>query len=285
MNGIGAQIRMQKNILFSIMVMAFIGSLLFCPSFLWAETNQERARKTLQTYKEDIDKILLEYRVLPKANSVKQLVDMDQKIRVLMKSMKVLYKENMDEIVKSNGDFFKGVDNIGDDHGDIGLWRRYITWDLIYSGKLLEEAHSRHPNSPYRKYTLFGAIHGDDTHGMPNIKQAKQYLKEFPNGPFVEETHVILAYFYDALHEVLRYHVDGKCVGQDNKCDCFKPYVTKEPNRKQLQNAMSLAITHMEKAVAINPTSEENADRSKFLESMKLGVSEGSHWCWYSDEE
>jgi hypothetical protein len=48
---------------------------------------------------------------------------------------------------------------------------------------------------------------------------------------------------------------------------------------------MTLAITHMEKAMAVNPTSKENADRSKLLESMKLGESEGLYLCEYSDEE
>jgi hypothetical protein len=76
----------------------------------------------------------------------------------------------------------------------IGLDIGHYSDALGYSGKLLVEAHERNPNSPYRKYTLFTTILGEGTsHGlgeMPNISQAELYLKEFPNGPYVENVYL-----------------------------------------------------------------------------------------------
>ena len=82
----------------------------------------------------------------------------------------------------------------------IGIYVSHYGDDLGYSGKLLVEAHSMDNFTEYRKFTLFSAILGEGTyHGlgeMPNPMIAVQYLEEFSDGPFADETAIILGNFY-----------------------------------------------------------------------------------------
>lgn len=76
---------------------------------------------------------------------------------------------------------------------------------LRYDGTLLRQAHKLNPNSEYRRYTLFAEIGWEaGSWGMPDIKAAHRYEKEFPNGPFIEDVISIIARFYKDLYMVLR---------------------------------------------------------------------------------
>ena len=61
---------------------------------------------------------------------------------------------------------------------------------------MLAEAHRKNPTSEFRRFTLFAAILGErPAHGpgeMPDIEAARQYLKEFPEGPFAGDVAIIL---------------------------------------------------------------------------------------------
>ncbi len=276
---------MKRKIICAFMVMAFIGNGFLYPSVLMAETNKERHTKLLLTHKENLNKILLEYRALPKSGSVKQLVDMDKQLRALVGGVEAIFQEHLDKNGGTiiNEELPEGIGTIGDCCEDIGLFTGHWSGKLNYSGKLLAEAHSRNPNSPYRKYTLFGTIHGENTEmDMPDIKQAQLYLEEFPSGPFAEKTHVVLGYLYSDLSKVLNSYVESNTCTLDWLCDCFEKYVTKEPYRKQLKRSIALTITHMEKAIALNPTSKENEYWREILDANKSG---GPHheWNWCPD--
>ena len=227
-----------------------------CPPILRAET-----------YEESLNKIRLEYRALPNTPDVKRLVELDQEIRAIVREIK---------------ETRNGIITLSESYRDIGLFFGHYSEELEYSGKLLREAHNRNPKSSYRKYTLFATTFGDDNNLSGSgdiIKQAELYLKEFPNGPFAENAHTILGYFYDDLSKILRDFVENKKCTYDYKCGCFESYVTKEPYKKQMKRAIKLAVEHLEKAIAINPASKENTEKREILEMVRDG---GGSNVWHS---
>ena len=66
----------------------------------------------------------------------------------------------------------------------LGYWE-----ELGYDGLLLSEAHAIDPQSRWRPYTLYSTLQDDalapSTLGhAPDIAAARNYLDEFPQGPF-----------------------------------------------------------------------------------------------------
>ena len=223
------------------------------------------------SYEERLNKVLIEYRALPHTQDVKRLVELDRELSALEKEIQ---KTHTDGTSKK---YWRK------DYNDIGLYVGHYSDALGYSGKLLVEAHKRNPNSPYRRYTLFTTILGEGTsHGlgaMPNISQAELYLKEFPNGPYAEHAYLILGHFYDDLAKVLKRLVENDKYKEDFKYDCFLPYITKEPYEDQMRRALSRAVTKLEEAIAVNPTSEQNKYMNEELMAIKSGESYVWHWC------
>lgn len=75
---------------------------------------------------------------------------------------------------------------------------------LAIRGKLLREAHRLDPKA-YRSYTLYSTVfsaEGEAGDEIPSPTAAEAYLKEFPSGPFVVQTHLALAHFYADLFTV-----------------------------------------------------------------------------------
>ncbi len=94
---------------------------------------------------------------------------------------------------------------------------------------------------------------------MPNIRAAYKYEREFPDGPFIEETLLIIAEFNKDLYMVLRDDHD------DYKYDCFKPYINGSPRLTQMRRAQQKAMSYYEKVITINPT---NAHARESLEEI-----------------
>ena len=88
-----------------------------------------------------------------------------------------------------------------------------------------------------------------------------------------------MGYFYDDLSKILRDFVENNKCTYDYKCDCFQSSVTKEPYKKQMKRAIKLAVANLEKAIAINPASEENTERREILEMVRDG---GGSNVWHS---
>ena len=125
---------------------------------------------------------------------------------------------------------------------------------LTYSGKLLAEAHSNDPHSPFRSHTLYSTIfwrEGRRSTDMPSPDAAKAYVNEFPQGPFIVEAHLILAGFYDDLYKVITLEEDGRRT--DYKYDCYKTYLTAKPLPEQRQIARESAIRHYERLFELLP--------------------------------
>lgn len=133
--------------------------------------------------------------------------------------------------------------------------------NLGYSGFLIAQAYRQNPNSRLRRYTLFSTILGtqeaDDFGLMPNIDAAFRYASEFPTGPFVQQTYLIVAGFHKDLFMVLR---DGE---RSYKLDCFRRYITREPIDRQRRKAKRIALEYYDKVRRMDSANNEVAKLRK----------------------
>ena len=186
--------------------------------------------------------IFLDYQRSDSPKSIEVLANLDSRIRALLNS-RPSYRPCEDD----SGIYDRRWESIG---VNLGYWV-----DLTYSGRLLDEAHKRNPNSSLRRYTLFSTIFGTTpSRGlgvMPDIKAAFKYASEFPDGPFAKETLLIIADFHKDLLMVLR---DNNRV---YKYDCYKPYINKMPIKTQKERAKRTALKYYRKVLEINPSNEE----------------------------
>ena len=148
---------------------------------------------------------------------------------------------------------------------------------LSYSGKLLLEARALDANGTYASYTHYanvcggyGSFAGCD---VPNPAAALQYEKEFPDGPFIEDTLIVLGDFYDDLFKALEMK-DGP------KYACFSKYIRKAPVAQQRERARKLAILYYGKVVAIGSANRvSNKSVREFKSKLESGQSLGWHFC------
>lgn len=182
-----------------------------------------------------------EYAEIEGKPSIERLISLDEKLRLLFRSRPDYYP------CLDDTEYWK------EEYSKLGVFLDY--WSLLgYSGKLLADAHRMDPRSQYRKYTLFSTVSDVESHGglgeMPNIEAAYRYEREFPHGPFIEETLLILADFHKDLYMVLRDDL------RDYKYNCFKPYIGKSSRLAQMNRAKQRAISYYEKALSINSAND-----------------------------
>lgn len=205
-----------------------------------------------------LPKLYDEYVEIEPDPTIEKLVFLDEEVRRFMSSRPEYYP---------CGDDAK---HWNDKYAKLGLHLDY--WNLLdYSGALLIKAHKINPKSKYRKYTLFSTVEPYRGLGeMPNIKAAFQYAREFPDGPFIEDTLSIIADFHKDLFMVLRDNL------RDYKYDCFKPYIDGSPYLKQINRAKSMATNHYKKVLALNPS---NARAINFLNEIHNGTINSWSFC------
>ena len=224
------------------------------------------------TYQQRLDRILKEYKALPQTTDVKRLVELDRELTALA-----------DEIQKKDREG-KSSSIWKQEYEEIGVYVGHYSNQIGYSGKLLVEAHEANPNSPYREYTLFTTILGEGSSSglgeMPDIEQAKQYVQEFPHGPYAAKTYFIIGSFYDDLAKVIVRFVVNEKDSKDYKYDCFSSYLTNEPYQIQLKKAKALANEYLDKAIAVTPKSERKNMNLDFW-YVKSGETYAWHWCAY----
>lgn len=222
------------------------------------------------TYQQHLDRILKEYKALPQSTDVKRLVELDRELTALAKEIQKNDREG------------KSASIWKDEYKEIGVYVGHYSSQIGYSGKLLVEAHKANPNSPYREYTLFTTILGEgSSHGlgeMPDIEQAKKYVREFPHGPYAAKTYSIIGSFYDDLAKVIVRFIENKKDSKDYKYDCFSSYLTNEPYQIQLKTAKALAIEYLDKAIALMPENERKKMNLDFW-YVKSGRTYAWHWC------
>ena len=164
------------------------------------------------------------------------------------------------------------------DHADIGVSPGLFERDLLtYSGKLLVEAHARDPNSPYRGYTLYSTIFGESgetSTEVPLVSAAEAYLREFPQGPFVIDVHIVAAHFYNDLYQVVALEQSGRRI--DYKFECYNRYITAQPLSVQRATAREAAIRYYERLVELLPM---EVNQARYLEDLRQESPHGWFFC------
>lgn len=202
-----------------------------------------------------------EYKEVENAPTIEKLIALDGKVRRLVNNRPDVYPCDEKKIWRV-------------EYSEFGLYLGY--WeDIAYSGELLTKAHKLNPQSEYRKYTFFASVQVvGDLGVMPNVKAAYQYAREFPDGPFIEETLSILADFHKDLFMVLRNDLQKS--PRDYKYDCFRAYISKSSRFVQMNRAKSEAIKFYEKVLAVNP---HNIRATEFLKEINDGTIGGWSFC------
>jgi len=239
--------------------------LLFISSMLSAEPGHATS------YGATLEHLYDRYVALPKSEDIGPLFQLDRELRSLVDEIhKNVSAQQIPSLYKSK-------------YALIGLEIGHYSETIEYSGKLLVEAHRINPNSKYRKYTLFTEILGETpSHGlgeMPNIERAKQYLREYPMGPYAGDTHVFLGGFYSDLYQVLKGLIENPGGERDYKYDCYSKYITSEPFKVQAPKAQSLAIENFRNAKALGSSAKMAESMDSAIDSLKRGDVESWYWC------
>jgi hypothetical protein len=158
-------------------------------------------------------KIHQAYRSLRGNPNIEKLVMLDQELRRLLPPAGP----------------FASANDLRPEYEEIGLTRgAFESGILVYSGKLLVDAHKIDPNSPYRSYTLYATVFPDgreDRTAVPSPAAARRYVEEFPDGPFGLEANLALAHFYDDLFKVIQRLVAGARNAKNYKYNCYSRYL------------------------------------------------------------
>lgn len=214
-----------------------------------------------------LDSYFTQYKMIVKnPNSVEKLFLLDRKISNTISTFVKSHRElNYSNLMKKK-------------YEEIGLWVGHYSELIEYSGKLLAEAHELNPNSKYRKFTLFTTILDEDG-DMPNINQAKLYIKEFPEGPYIVTVHSILATFYSDYYKVMKNLLENHPLKHGIKYDCFKPFFSKRPYKEQMKTAQQNGIKYYSKAANASKNKKTATYYNKEKDKLKDGTTYGWRWC------
>ncbi len=169
----------------ALVAMILLNVLIVCPAF----SNEINIGKKL-------DECLIEYNKInfqDIENAIEALVNLDLKLRKFL-------REIVTQPDQSN--YWKS------DYAKLDLEIGHFSDSFEYSGALLDKAYKLNPQSKFRKYTLFSGINTDKycwVENPRNLESAFQYLKEFPNGPFVADVYMALGGFYWSLYNYIQY--------------------------------------------------------------------------------
>lgn len=212
-----------------------------------------------------LDQLYAEYEQISNNPTIEKYIKLDGNLREFTRNMPG-WRFKVDKYE----DFYK-YDN--ERTLALGLETGKYTQKLQYSGKFLVVAHEMDPRSGYRNYTFFSQIMGTrPSHGlgeMPNIRAAYQYTREFPDGPFVSETFLIIANFHKDLYMVIR-DLSGSAP-RNHKHICFQPFVEKRPYAEQMDSNKKIAIRYYTKFTALNPDLE-GGDTGYWIDQLKAGT-------------
>jgi hypothetical protein len=86
---------------------------------------------------------------------------------------------------------------------------------------------------------------------MPDVNVARQYLKEFPEGPFARDAAILLGDFYSDLFKVIRDLQQKQ--PRDYKYDCFEKYLEKTALETQAARTRQLSMSYYAQALAHAP--------------------------------
>ena len=136
----------------------------------------------------------------------------------------------------------------------------------FYDGSILLKAHALDSNSTWRAHTLWSQVFKEDPFGPPDLAVVRQYLREFPSGPFAAEVAVSAGTLYHDLFMTLR-DTTG------NGSLCVDHLITKAPRPVQIALARDSALAYLDLALRLAPS------RGMALDARKR-VAEGAEPGW-----
>lgn len=116
-----------------------------------------------------------------------------------------------------------------------------------YDGRILLTAHTLNPNSEWRAHTLWSQVFKDDPIGPPDLAVVRQYLREFPSGPFAADVAAMAGTLYHDLYMTLR-----DTTGHGSMC--VDHLITKAPRPVQIALARDSALTYLDLALRLAPS-------------------------------
>jgi hypothetical protein len=211
------------------------------------------------TYAQRLERIFQDYQALGQTKDIQRLVELDAELKKLEREVQ---KKGITPI------FFKKK------HEQIGVNGDRNSDQMQYSGKLLFDAHKINPNSEFRSHTFFTTIQ-QNYWEIPDLKQTRKYLLEFPDGPFAAEAHEILGTFYFDLTFLLVQYSKNPNLDKDYRDECFAPYVDKSAFEKQFERSKQKANHHLNLANQI----KKDVNIKRALSDLKRMKSDLVHWC------
>jgi hypothetical protein len=220
-----------------------------------------------------LEQLYTEYKAMGEKPMIGQLVELDRKLREFIRKLPEYRPDRNEKGEWANDDIYWK-----EKYGEMGIGISRWTEKLVYGGIHLTRAHELDPHSPRRSSTFFAAIHGESHWGMPDIKAAFQYVREFPNGPFIAETMEIIAGFFTDLYMIHR-DEDPKTRKEEPveyKSICYKAYFTKKPVAEQRKRARKIAIFYYRKYLKLCP---DDAEQKRRLQETLAGTINGWRFC------
>jgi hypothetical protein len=147
---------------------------------------------------------------------------------------------------------------------------------LVYTSKLLREAHAVDPDSKWRSTTLYATVipeRPDSTDPLA-LAASKEYLDEFPQTLEARRVVANIAHLYDDLHKMIRDSSKGPGQVIEYRMACFKAYFTKAPLAEQLAAARDSAVRYYNKALNLMP-------QHPSLREQRLLINNGNNASWY----
>ncbi|MCC7001831.1 MAG: hypothetical protein IT357_06725 [Gemmatimonadaceae bacterium] len=151
--------------------------------------------------------------------------------------------------------------------GTLGIGRNgFDSGEGEYDGRILAAAHTLNPNSAWRAHTLWSQIFTVGNYGPPDLAMVRQYLREFPSGPFAADAAEMAGTFYHDLYMTLRDSTgDGSW--------CVDHLITKAPRSVQIALARDSALAYLDIALRLAPSSGLALDaRTRVAEGAKPGT-------------
>jgi len=139
---------------------------------------------------EALRKLVTEFKKYKKTSDIKSLIEMEEEIP----SYVGRYNSHDHNILKLSG------------AEEIGIYYNHFGENLSYTDNfILNEAHKLNPNSKFREATLLSEVHPPESYCTTiNLKAAKGYLKEFPDGVQANRVHMSLFGFYITVYNAFR---------------------------------------------------------------------------------
>jgi hypothetical protein len=201
-----------------------------------------------------------DYRAAVAAKDIGALVAIHREVEAWVTRLNTSRHQAAERSNTSYGEFTErsGALGVGPNGFDAG--------EGYYDGSILLKAHALDSNSTWRAHTLWSQAFKEDQFGPPDLDVVRQYLREFPSGPFAAEAAVSAGTIYHDLFMTLR-----DTTGHGSYC--VSHLITKAPRPVQIALARDSALTYLDIALRLAPS------RGMALDARKR-VAEGAEPGW-----